>query len=254
MPALFEVQRAFARALLREDAGEACAHIADDGFGAAGRLRIYRNTCRSTLAATLRLTYPAVEKLVGSGFFEHVAAQYVACHPARSGYLNDYGGEFVAFLAGLGAARELPYLPDVARFEWALSVAANAADAPKIEPTVLLLVDAERHGDLRFTPHPSVSCLELTHPADEIADAVMSGDDAAMAEVDIAARPVHLIVHRGHSGIETERCTARQYGLISRLCAGEALGRVIEAAPEQAPMILAQQLAKGRFSAFTVTA
>jgi hypothetical protein len=254
MPALLEVQRAFARALLREGDEEAWAHIADDGFGAGERLRIYRNTCRSTLTATLRLTYPAVEKLVGPEFFGHAAEQFVACHPARSGYLNDYGGEFAAFLAALETARELLYLPDVARFEWALGVAANAADAPGIEPTALLLVAAERHGDLRFTPHPSVSCLELACPADEIADAVMSGNDAAMAEVDLAARPVHLIVHRGRSGIETERVTARDYGLIARLCAGEALERVVESAPGRAPVLLARELAKGRFSAFTVRA
>ena len=45
---------------------------------------------------------------------------------------------------------------------------------------------------------------------------------------------------------------ARAYDFVSLLCAGEPLGRVIEAAPEQAPMLLAQQLGKGRLSAFTI--
>ncbi|HEY3077474.1 MAG TPA: DNA-binding domain-containing protein [Burkholderiales bacterium] len=254
MPALLELQRAFVGALLREYDRGVWSYIVDDGFSAPERLRIYRNTCRSTLVQTLRMTYPAVERLVGRDFFNHAAAKCVARYPARSGYLNDYGGEFADFLAGFEPARELAYLPDVARFEWALSVAANAEDAPLLEPDALLGVQAEDHAALRFAPHPSVSCLELAYPADEIADAVLSGDEAAMAQVDLAYGSVCIVVHRSPNGLETERLCARSYEFVSLLCAGEPLGRVIEAAPEQAPMLLARQLAKGRLSAFRAPA
>ena len=254
MSALLELQRAFAGALVQEYERGVWAHITEDGFNAAERLRIYRNTCRATLIETLRMTYPAVERLVGCEFFEHAAGKFVERHPARSGYLNEYGAAFAVFLAGFEPARELQYLPDVARFEWALSVAANAADAPVLEPGALLGVAPEEHAALRFEPHPSVSCLELAYPADEIADAVLAGDEAAMARVDLACGPVRIVVHRGPNGLETERLCARTYEVVSRLCAGEPLARVIEAAPEQAPMLLAQQLGKGRLSAFTIAA
>jgi len=252
MPALLELQRAFAGSMLREYERAVWAHIAADGFSAPERLRIYRNTCRATLVETLRMTYPATERLVGREFFEHAAGKFVERHPARSGYLNDYGGEFADFLAGLEAARELAYLPDVARFEWALGVAANAEDALLLAPDALLGVKAEHHPALRFVAHPSVSCLELAHPADEIADAVLAGDETAMREIDLASGPWCLVVHRAASGLETERLAPRVFEFVKRLCAGEPLGRVIEVAPEQAPMLLAQQLGKGRLSAFTI--
>jgi len=251
--ALLELQRAFAGAMLDENARAVWPHIADEGFSAGERLRVYRNTCRSTLIETLRLTYPAVERLVGREYFERAAGKFVERHPARNGYLNEYGAEFPAFLAGLKAARELAYLPDVARFEWALSVAANAEDRAVLEPGALLAVETQHHAALRFEPHPSVSCLELSFPADEIADAVLAGDEAAMGEVDLACGPVCIVVHRGPEGLETERLGARAYQLVSRLCAGEPLARVLEAAPEQAPMLLAQQLAKGRLSACRIS-
>ena len=250
MPALLELQRAFAGAMLREYDRAVWPAIAADGFSAPERLRIYRNTCRSTLVATLRMTYPAVERLVGPQFFERTATDFAARHAARSGYLNDYGAEFAAFLAAFVPARGLAYLPDVARYEWALSLAANAVDAPVLEPGALLALEPQEHGALRFEPHPSVSCLELAYPADQIADAVLSGDEAAMREVDLASGPVHLVVHRGPNGLETERLPARAFEFVSRLCAGEPLGSVIEAAPELAPMLLAQQLGKGRLSAY----
>jgi len=252
MPALLELQRAFARTLLDEPDASACVHIAEDGIAAAERLGIYRNTCRGTLVATLRLAYPVVERLVGPEFFEVAAERFVAAHPAASGYLNDYGDGFAAFLARFEPAGALAYLGDVARFEWALSVAANAPDVPALEATALLAVPAEQHAALRFASHPSVSCLTLAYPADEIADAVLAGDEAAMGEVDLAPRALHLVVHRGAQGLETERLSARAHDFVSLLFAGEPLGRALEAAPEQAPLLLGEQLAKGRLSDWRV--
>jgi hypothetical protein len=75
-----------------------------------------------------------------------------------------------------------------------------------------------------------------------------------MAQIDLACGSVCIVVHRGPNGLETERLCARTYEFVARLCAGEPFAGVIEAAPEQAPMLLAQQLAKGRLSAFTIDA
>lgn len=251
-PALLELQRAFAGALLDESDAAVWPHIAEDGIAAAERLRIYRNTCRSTLVETLRMSYPAVERLVGDEFFTHAAHEYVARRPARSGYLNDYGGELAAFLAAFEPARPLAYLADVARFEWTLSVASNAADVPVLSPSALLAAPAEAHARLRFERHPSVSCLELRYPADEIADAVLAGDEAAMREVDLESGPVRLVVHRGPDGLETERLGANAYEFVSRLFAGEALGEALAAAPEEASALLARQLARGRLSGWSI--
>ena len=245
-PALLELQRAFAAALLSEADAALCAQIIGDGIPAPERLRIHRNTCRSTRAGTLAMTYPAVERLVGREFFTLASERYAIEHPARSGYLNEYGGELAAFLAAFEPARSLPYLPDVARFEWALGVAANAADAARLEADALAGIGA----DVRFEPHPSVSLLELRYPADEIADAVLAGDEAAMREVDLHSGAVRLVVHRGTQGLATERVGARAHAFLTSLFAGEPLGRAAAAAPREAPGLLAQQLVKGRLSAY----
>lgn len=251
---LLETQRAFATALLDEASDAIWRHIAEDGFSAAERLRIYRNTCRSTLVETLRMSYPAVDRLVGCEFFEVAAGRYAAAHPARSGYLNDYGGEFGAFLAGFEPARELVYLADVARYEWALSIAANAEDAPVLHPAALQRICAEQHAELRFAAHPSVSFLELAYPADEIADAVLAGDEAAMAEIDLASGPIRIIVHRGPGGLETERVTACAAEFVRRLYAGATLGHAVEAAPGEAAILLARELTNGRLSGYRLRA
>ena len=252
MPALLELQRSFSASLLHERDDLVSRHIVEDGFSAGERLRIYRNNTRAVLVESLRLTYPAVDRLVGRDFFDRAAREFIAANPARSGYLNEYGCEFADFLAAFPPAGGLAYLADVARFEWTLSVAANAEDAPALDAGALAALDPDHHGRLRFAPHPSVRFLVLAYPADEIADAVLARDEAAMREVDLVKAPVHLVVHRGPGGLETERLTARAYEFVRLLCAGEPLARVIEAAPEQAPMLLAEQLSKGRLTTFRV--
>jgi Putative DNA-binding domain len=252
MPALRELQRAFGAYLLSEAADGACRHIVEDGFGAAERCNVYRNTCRSTLIAALRLTYPAIDRLVGREFFDAAAGEFAFVHPPASGYLNEYGGGFADFFAGFEPATALFYLPDVARFEWALSAAANAPDAPVLDARALAGVDAEHHESLCFEPHPSLRLLLLAFPADRIADAVIAGDEAAMAGIDFSDGPVALAVHRGPNGLEVERLGARAYAFVYRLCAGEPLGALIEAAPAEAPALLAGQLAKGRLTAFRI--
>src|SRR5438093_9414260 len=175
MPGLLELQQLFARSMLREDEPLIQAHIVEDGFSAAERLRIYRNTFRSVLVASLRMSYPAVDRLVGRDFFDEAAREFAIAHAPRSGCLDDFGERFADFLAALPAASALAYLPHVARFEWALSVAAHAPDAPVLKADALAAVDAAAHGRLCFAAHPSVTLLDLAYPADEIADAVLSG-------------------------------------------------------------------------------
>src|SRR5690349_10699457 len=105
MRALRELQKSFGDFLLSEDSHAVCGDIVEDGFPAAERVRVYRNTFRGTLVASLRMTYPAAERLVGRDFFDDAAGEFVLAHPPRSGCLDQYGGEFADFLGGFAPAR-----------------------------------------------------------------------------------------------------------------------------------------------------
>jgi hypothetical protein len=251
MPTLREIQRAVARSIRSPDDGEALRHIADDMIAPADRLGIYRNNAAATLVGALRIAYPAVEKLVGAEFFEGAARIFIERQPPRTAYLNDYGPEFADFLGALPAAAELAYLPDVARLEWAVSSALHAADAPVLEPAALAGLAASEHDRVRFVPHPSVRLLSLHHPADVIWRAVLGGDDAALAAIDLTGEPLWLLVHRGSEGIAVRRLTQEEARLTVMLCSGSALS---EAMPEGDSAVfvalLADHLAQGRFAGF----
>ena len=223
MSTLREIQRAVARSICSPDDGEALGHIADDMTAPADRLGIYRNNAAITLVGALRIAYPAVEELVGTEFFEGAARIFIERHPPRTAYLNDYGSEFADFLGAFPAVAELPYLPDVARLEWAMSVALNAPDGPALDPATLAGLAASEHDRIRFVPHPSVRLLSVNYPADVIWRAVLGGDDAALAAIALTVEPLWLLVHRGDDGIAVRRLTQEEARLTAMLCSGSAL-------------------------------
>ena len=136
----------------------------------AERLAIYRRAVFANYRNALGATYPVVKKLVGEPFFHAAVDAFVLAHPSVSGDLNVYGGEFGAFLAGYGPAAALPYLPDVARLEWAMDEASRAADddaSPDAVLAAFAAVTPERLPALRLETRGSVPAgrLEISDPA-----------------------------------------------------------------------------------------
>lgn len=250
MPTLRELQRHFGTSILTGRTDTLEDIIVDDDIAAADRLCIYRNTARVALTEGLRLSYPAIDRLVGEAFFDMAAARFIAAHPATSGYLNTYGQGFPAFLETMQETAGCTYLGEVGRYEWALAIAANAPDAGTIDLKALAAVDPDLLDGIRFIPHPSVSLLRLAVPADEIADAVLGGDPGAMAEVDLSTGPVFLVVHRDDDGIQVERLREDVHSVLQALFEGRPLGALSGSDDTDVAHCLAEQFAKGRLAGF----
>ncbi|KPU61644.1 hypothetical protein AN403_5708 [Pseudomonas fluorescens] len=251
MPSLRELQDAVRRSIVDHDDVDAMAHIVADGIAAQERLSIYRNTFAQTLIRALRLSYPAVDRLVGTEFFDATAREYIAQQPPRSSYLDEFGGDFAAFLEGFAPCASVPYLPDVARLEWAVSCALHAADAPALTIASLRAVEATDYARLCFVPHPSVSIVRTGYPADTIWHAVLMDDDAALTTIDLSGGPACLMVQRGISGVQVDRVDGKVWHFGRALCSGCMLGLALDDHPGiDATAALAGLLAQGCFSGF----
>src|SRR5260370_42504507 len=77
MPTLLEIQRAVRRSLVAHDDMPAAAYIVADELLPEARLNIYRNTFSATLTTALRLSFPAIHRLVGAEFFESAARIFI---------------------------------------------------------------------------------------------------------------------------------------------------------------------------------
>jgi hypothetical protein len=156
---LREFQRTFAGALF----GAIDAAIAD--LAAQPGFSVYRNTVMKGCIDALQANYPAVTRLVGEAWFRAAAAAFVPGHLPRRASLLDYGAGFADFLADFAPARDLPYLPDVARVERCWSESHRAADSALLGAASLAALPSHRYGAATLRPHPAARwCWSQSHP------------------------------------------------------------------------------------------
>jgi hypothetical protein len=248
MPTLLELQRAMRAGLIDRNVAEIAGSLGE-GYG-ADRLDIYSNTIMTGLTKALRLTFPAVERLVGGEFFDGAADTFIRKNLPGTACLDQYGGEFADFLRGFPLAASLSYLSDVAALEWLVSRALHAEDREPLELDRLTRIPPEEMSDLRFEPHPAIGLLHADHPADDIWRAVLASDGEALAALDVTAGPVFLLVERGANGVEVARLPEAEWRFLQALCRGEPLHAAIGSIADlDAANLLAGHLAAGRFVA-----
>ena len=255
MPTLIETQRAVYRSLVEHEDGAAIEHIVAGGLAPEARLNVYRNTIVGTLTAALRLSYPAVHRLVGAEFFESAVRIFIEGQPPRSAHLDEYGAQLPEFLANFPPAASLVYLPGVARLEWAVSRALHAPDVDSLDVGRLAAIEPADRPHICFAPHPSISLVQSDYPVDAIWRAVLAQDDAAMAAIDLDASPVWLLIQRLETGVDVRRIAESAWQFLASLCAGRPLQDAVHAAPDvDVAILLAEHLAAGSFVGFQLIA
>jgi hypothetical protein len=228
-------------------------HVAAAGLPAEARLNVYRNTLVGTLTTALRLSFPAIHRLVGTEFFESAARLFIEAQPPRSAYLNDYGETFPQFLADFPPAASVPYLPEVARLEWAVNHALHAIDVAPLDLSRLSALALPERQAITFVPHPSISLLAAQYPVDAIWRAVLDQNDVALANIHLRTGPVWLIVERQENGVEVSRFGEPDWKFALALFSSLPLQDAIDAAPEaNASILLADHLSAGRIVDFQI--
>jgi hypothetical protein len=241
MPSLRELQQRFV-ADLAGGGTSPPAPIRDSSAGATARMAIYARTIRSNYRHAMSATYPAVRRIVGTSFFHAAVDAYVEAHPSRSGDLNEYGDAFGDFLRRYEKAAELPYLPDVARLEWAIDEADRAADSALAGDAILAVlpqVAADALPGLRLDLEPSCRLIASAFPLFRIWQVNQPGYDGEL-RVDFTAGPHHLRIRRetngrcpevaDRAGIAIERIDAGRFEWLSALAQGATLARALERA------------------------
>jgi hypothetical protein len=169
----------------------------------------------------LEATFPVICRLVDRRFFAYAADTYLRAHPPTGPCLFEYGDGFPDFLAAFPPCRDLVYLPDVARLEWAMSAALHAPDVDAMDPTSLTDVVAEDMPHLTFAVDPSVSYLESPWPVDRIWRS--NQDGVAGNPVDLASGGVRLEVRRAGDVATLHALDAADYALRTALLGGDTL-------------------------------
>jgi hypothetical protein len=218
MLSLRDLQTQFETDLFNGDAAKG-SYIRKDGIAVKERIAIYRNNIFSNYRKALSAVYPVVERLVGEQFFLHTADSYIRAYPSLSGDLNEYGANFPHFLEAFEPVKQLPYLPDVARFEWLMELVFHAADHAPMALAKLANISQDQYGGLRFAVHPASQLFQSNYPVAKIWQ-VNQADWQGDCEVNLQLGGCDLLVFRNNFSIVVKPLTKGEYAMLHGLAAG----------------------------------
>jgi len=233
-PTLRELQLDFAAGIF-EDQPAVHAYIHDGRYSAARLLRVYRHNSTTSLTAALAAVFPVVRRLVGEGFFDYAADRHWRTHPPRSGNIHDFGNSFPDFLERFEPARDLVYLPDVARLEWAWHRAFHSPDPGTLELESLTDIEPSRYGELRFRVHPSAALLQSPWPVQHIWEAHQGSGEPEPVDLQSGAEQM-LVIRRGLE-VAVERLAPGEYVFLSALTEAQPFAAACEMALARQPDI-----------------
>jgi hypothetical protein len=199
------------------------------GLKPAEALSIYANNARVNFTQTLKLTYPALWRLVGEDYFRQCARAFQGLRPSSSGDLQHVGEGFSRFLADLHADDEFSYLADVARFEWAYQEALVEAELPALDLSRLATVRPERYLELRFRLQPSARLVDSRFPVFRIWEANVA-DPASEELINLEAGFDRLLVLRAFKAVRVHRLTTGEFAFLAQLTLGAQFGAAVDAA------------------------
>ena len=228
-PALAAAQQQFATALF--DAREAAPVLAQfKGEHAARRFDLYRGNLSATWTKTLAAAYPVLLALVGEEFFGGLAQAYGRAQPSDSGDLNRFGAHFAAFLHDFPHAAEYPYLPEMARLEWALHRAHYAPAADGVTAPQMAALTPGQVETARFQLHPASRLLAFESAVIPLWRAHQP--DSGVAFPDDMAALCHGVIARPRWRAQVVPLAQADYAALSVLERGGQFGAALDAAFE----------------------
>jgi Putative DNA-binding domain len=126
-------------------------------------LQAYRANAGALAERALAAAYPTIRQLLGDESFAALARAHWLVQPPQRGDLATWGDGLPAFIGGSDQLADEPYLADVARLDWAVHQAEQAADDDAAASGLQQLSQADP-ASLRLRLRAGHAVLASAHP------------------------------------------------------------------------------------------
>ncbi len=199
----------------------------DRRLSAVDRLEIYANAYFYRILERLTEDFPALARTLGEAWFNDLVTAYLMACPPRHPSLRFAGDRLANFLAD--DPRADPFRPrfawaaDLARLEWAILDAFDAADAATSDRQSLARIPPHAWGDLVFRFQPGLQLLALNWPVRAVRSTV---DEGQAPDLDSLARQsIRVVVWRADDRVFHREIDSDEASLLEPARAGETFGR-----------------------------
>lgn len=213
----------------------------------ADRLNIYANMYFFRILDCLKDDFPSLVRILGDDGFHNLITDYLQAHPPTH-YSLRYAGEHMAAFLGChpeGEARRISneirsaarndnawahnhVLADLARLEWALITAFDAADATSLSAADLHAIPPEQWGELKLALHPSCQLLTFEWDALSAYEKILEGS----REVVGAQTPTHVRIWRQDLQVMHVSMTATEMQFLEMIAGGKTLSVILSEAKD----------------------
>jgi hypothetical protein len=222
----------------------------NDRLTSFDRLEIYNQQYWWRLLSNIQDDQVGLRAMLGEEKFDALATAYLESFPSRSWSLRDLSGKLTDFIVAQPkwTAPRTTAARDLARFEWAQTVAFDAAQRPRVEGDELLGSQADT---LRLGLQPYLSLLDLDYAVDEYTVAVkkknqsLRNDASNAFDAPTEHKPVKrgpmpkkkriwLAVHRMDNTVYFKRLDREAFLMLTSLREGHTLAAAVESALAEA--------------------
>jgi hypothetical protein len=196
-------------------------------LAAEERIGIYHEMYLLRMTEALESDYPALAHFFGETRFTALVRDYVRAHPSRSYTLNVLGRSLADWLGEAPGVPRRGFCRDLARLEWAVAEAFDAAEAPRLAPQALEAVAPDAWEELRLVPSPALRLVELRWNANEWLDSA-KGDDHDHPKP--RRRDAWVAVFRQSYAVYRRELSHPAFQLLSDLAGGSSVGSALQAA------------------------
>lgn len=233
MSTLMRQQQLLLEALFDWPPLDALRAIAPHIIDAGGRgMKVYQANGHMLAQRALQSAYPVLAQLLGPESFADLARALWHAHPPMRGDIAQWGAPLADFVRVSPQLQDEPYLPDVARAEWALHQCSTAVNIdPDWSTLALLTTHDPQH--LRFTPAAGFAVVQSPWPVASILGAHLAQEpslEVAGQQLRAAVAQDCVIWRQGlQPQVRASQCG--EAGFLLALLAGQTIGAALDAAP-----------------------
>ncbi len=210
-------------------------------------IEIYQRNLMASASRALAISYPTIEKLVGSELLQSLSNQFLLEFPKTNHDWAHWGREFSAWLSTHPIADDLPYLVDCALLDWVIH-RNFSVDLLSAEHQSLQLLQSEPLDNLRLVLNPTLTVIHSKYPIVDIYLAHQQSSnhpDQIESDLTIAAEKISngegdtalIVKHDWHSMVFSFKPEWRHWLNLDDSSSNQSeysIGELIESSPKSA--------------------
>ena|SRR3990167_8725614 len=200
------------------------------------RFNIYRNSIRENITGALKSIFSVCCKLVGEEFFHAMIIQFILVESSKSPNLNDYGRVLPEFIENFKPAKELVYLSDMARLEWAWHEVCRAKNTKGFDFIALKNIPEEKQASVVLKLPDASRLLTSPYPIHRIWE-INQDDDSGDQNIELSAAVKLIIWRMQDATMRIDVLQEQQWKILQAIHRGNTLGEICEQFSQHKPPI-----------------